>query len=254
MAFFEGTPDEFYKFIGPRTSDIVTKLARPKRKEQKSCGRKNEDGQPCRNHARLDAAHLKGNTRREIIERILKDFGKHGSKKGTYEIDLDVFEEKFERAHDDFFKVINFMCRKHHKAYDMKNKIENDEDDYKEIEEEKIENDIINFGSDTKEVKSFLIEKLEYLTNKNCVAARISDENWNFNPKVSQLDKDCYLLCFNQFEQYVIVLKIEAKTINPELVKKEKSDRTSLNIPYSESEFIEKKTGTVLEYIETVGL
>ena len=34
MAFLEGTLDEIYTYLGPRTSDIVTQLARKYRKNK----------------------------------------------------------------------------------------------------------------------------------------------------------------------------------------------------------------------------
>ncbi|MFV0155281.1 hypothetical protein ACTS9U_03875 [Empedobacter falsenii] len=123
MAFIEGTLDEIYKFLGPRTSDIVTQLARPHRKNKYgnriSCGEKNNDSSICKQYTGLHAAHQKGRERKVLIQEILEDFGEKISDT-TYKIDLNLFEEEFKNKHENFHKVIKFMCPKHHKNYDSK--------------------------------------------------------------------------------------------------------------------------------------
>lgn len=255
MAYFEGTLDEFYVFLGARTSDLVTKIARPRRKEQKSCKQLKEDGSKCGKYTKLDAAHLKGRTRKEIIQEILQETGEFNNQNNSYKINIADFEERFISKHDDFFSVIEFMCRKHHKAYDTKNKLQNIGDDYIEVAENEIDNSEIDFGSDTKQIKSSLINHIDYLTKDNCVASRISKDIWNLNPKISQLKKDCYLLCFNQYEMQVIVLKMKANEFDySNHIKKSDKTKISINILYSEEELIEKKMRYTFEYIETIKL
>lgn len=142
MAFIEGTLDEIYKFLGPRTSDIVTQLARPHRKNKYgnriSCGEKNNDSSICKQYTGLHAAHQKGRERKILIQEILEDFGEKISDT-TYKIDLNLFEEEFKNKHENFHKVIKFMCPKHHKNYDLKNGIDHSKEDpivdIEEIEE-----------------------------------------------------------------------------------------------------------------------
>ena len=166
MANFEGSIDDFYKYLGPRTSNIVTKLARPKRKEQKSCKQLKDDGKPCGKWKGLDAAHLKGRERKILIEEILKERAvklKSSDNKQFYRIAIKDFEEEFEKKHKKFFNVIEFMCRKHHKNYDTKNKILNNEDDYVEVEQYLECSNI-----ESKNVKAILINHINYLNNNNC--------------------------------------------------------------------------------------
>lgn len=123
MAYFEGTLDEIYTFLGPRTSDIVTQLARSHRKNKYgnriSCGEELEDGKKCKKYKGLHAAHKKGRERKILIQEILEEFGVKNTD-STYRIDLNLFEEEFKNKHENFHKVIKFMCPKHHKNYDSK--------------------------------------------------------------------------------------------------------------------------------------
>ena len=259
-AYFEGTPDEFYKFLGARTSNIVTEISKPFRKIQRSCRDEdideNANKKVCGKRKSLDAAHLKDRTRKILIQEILEEYGIE-NEKGIYKISIYEFEEEFRNKHKDFFKVIQFRCRKHHRAYDIKNKIENNEDEYVEIEasESIICNTDINFETTTKEVKAVLIQNMDYLNKDNCSVARISHDNWNFNINVEKVKSDFYLICFNQFDFYVTILKITAKTLKSEmLIKKSNPKKMSLNVPFSEIGFVEKTSGYILEYIDSVQL
>lgn len=258
MAFFEGTLEDFYKYLGPRTSDIVTRLARPNRKVQKTCRQPKDDGTTCGKWKGLDAAHLKGRERKILIEEILEEFAlklKKNDNKQYYKIAIKDFEEEFEKKHKDFFNVIEFMCRKHHKAYDAKNKVLNNEDDYVEVEQRIAYNDIAYNDIDSKKVKTILINNIDYLNNNNCSIARISNDNWNFNIEKTSTNSDFYLLCFDQLQQSVVILKIEANQLETDkLIKKSKPTKISLNIPYSEEQFIEKKTACILEFMEHIKL
>ena len=258
MAYFEGTKEEFYKFLGPRTSDIVTEISRPKRKHQKSC--KDEDiddngkKKVCGKWKSLDAAHLKDRTRKILITEILEDFAEKNIKQSTYKITLDKFEEEFRNKHKNFFNVIQFRCRKHHRAYDNKYKVEDLQD---EIVIPTVETYTPDFeiDSNTKSefIKKFIVPKISYLKNDNCRIARVSKDNWNFNPTVKELKKDFYLLCYNQVDFSVAILKIEKNTLQ---IKAKTTDKKkiSLNIPYSESDFFEKKTDKNLEFLESFEL
>ncbi|WP_312752122.1 hypothetical protein [Epilithonimonas hominis] len=260
MATFEGTFEEFYKFLGPRTSDLVTKYARSKRKEQKSCNQ--FDGEKrCGKYTRLDAAHLCGRERSVLIKEILDEFAtkKEG---GVYEMGLADFEIKFGDKHNDFFNVIEFMCRKHHKAYDAKNKKENnctpDINDYEETPDNYLE--IPNLEEiDIKKLRKDLVEKINYenLNINNCSISRICFKGksgfWNVNIPVEKSDSDYYLLCYNQFNHNVVVLKLEANHLKDVEPKKDKKS-VSISIPFSESEFIVNKTSRMLEFIDSYSI
>lgn len=172
MAYLEGTLDEIYKYLGPRTSDIVTQLAKPHRKNangnRRSCAKDN-----CKQYTGLHAAHLKGRERKVLIKEILDHFGFSNSD-GTYKIDLKIFEEEFKKKHDSFFEVIMFMCPKHHKQYDLKNDIEDlDEKPILDIEEIEEILEITQLLEENNSVdillsnKDFIINKLVSIQNAN---------------------------------------------------------------------------------------
>lgn len=258
MAYFQGTKEEFYKFLGPRTSDIVTEISRPKRKHQKSC--KDEDiddngkKKVCGKWKSLDAAHLKDRTRKILITEILEEFAEKNTKQSTYKISLDKFEEEFRNKHEDFFKVIQFRCRKHHRAYDNKYKVEDLQDEIV-IPTDEIYIPDFEIDSSTKSgtLKKLIVAKVSYLREDNCRIARISTDKWNFNLKIDELKRDFYLLCYNQTDFSVAVLKVIKNTIQ---IKAKTSDKKkiSLNIPYSESKFIEKTTAKTLDFVESFEL
>lgn len=164
MAYLEGTLDEIYKYLGPRTSDIVTQLARPHRKNEygnrKSCI---EPG--CKQYTGLHAAHLKGRERRVLIQEILNEFGDLKVDK-TYRINLETFEEQFRKKHDDFSNVIQFMCPKHHKKYDLKNGIA-DLDEKPILDLDEIE-DVIKITQLLEDNNSLdnLLSNKDYIVNK----------------------------------------------------------------------------------------
>jgi hypothetical protein len=254
MAEFEGKLDDFYTFLGPRTSNIVTNIASTYRKG-KSCTQKKEDGKACGKWRYLDAAHLKGRERKKLIEEILEE---HAEKLETdkYKIELTKFEEAFRKKHTDFDKVIEFMCRKHHKVYDTKNKIKPNEDEYIEVEEPngEIKIDIdIDFTTDSKVIKRKLIAAKEYLKDDNCAIAKISHDNWNFNMNIDNAVNGYYLVCFNQFENSFTVITFDKGRIidSKKLLKKSKDDTISLNIPYTDNkEFFEKNAEYEFEIVE----
>ena len=178
MAFIEGTLEEIYTFLGPRTSDIVTQLAKPHRKNKygnrKSCGEKNNDDSICKQYTGLHAAHKKGRERKILIQEILEEFGEKNTD-STYKIDLNLFEEEFKKKHENFNEVIKFMCPKHHKNYDLKNGINNSKEvpiiDIEEIEEiieisELIENeDTIDTLLKNKDFVLYALEKIKLKNN-----------------------------------------------------------------------------------------
>lgn len=181
MAYFEGNLKEIYKYLGPRTSDIVTQLARPFRKTEKghriSCVGKNDDGTTCKKYTGLHAAHLKGKERIKMIQEILNEYGEKLSH-DNYRINLETFETEFRNKHSDFNNVINFMCPMHHKQYDYRNSIIDEFDNApifaKEELIEKLEAEEINNESNTEDIdikdyiknKDFILEALEYLKSK----------------------------------------------------------------------------------------
>lgn len=252
MAVFKGTLDEFYTFIGPRTSDLVTKYARPYRQGKECKEIKVENGieKLCKKRTRLDAAHLKGRERKILIQEILDEKG-HTEDGLIFKIDLKVFEKAFEEKHESFHEVIRFMCRKHHKRYDIDNKIITDENDLVTVENEEIVFDKdLTEDLNGKELKEILMIKLTYLSKGDCSIASLHHENWNFN--LNKSTKIGYLLCLNQFDRSVVILEYDFRKLDVEVNLKDDKKKISLNIPYNESEFIEKKLGYVFTIMEVI--
>lgn len=89
MAYFEGTVEEFMRFLGGYARNRVQSLTSAYRKKIGKC-------EECGSHTKqLDAAHLHGKERLVIIGEILKDF----TEDGVVKIDLNVFQEIFDQAH-----------------------------------------------------------------------------------------------------------------------------------------------------------
>lgn len=250
MATFEGTFNEFYTFLGPRTSNLVTEISRKHRKG-KSCKQTKEDNNRCGKWRYLDAAHKKGNERKIIIKKILDtNYVKVETKAVKpeniiYKIDLDKFEEAFKKVHtDDFFNVIEFMCRKHHKAYDSKNNIESNEDDYKLEESNNVIETDIDYTTHSRIIKKKLINAINFLNDNNCSIAKISNHNWNFNLNVNNAVKDYNLVCVNQLDKTFTVITFDGELAIDKLLKKSNKNKISLNIPYTyDDKFFENKTG-----------
>ncbi len=115
-------------------------------------------------------------------------------------------------------------------------------------------NHIINtYETKSKSIKPYIIASNPYLNDENCSIARISKDNWNFNPKMKNLKTDYFLLCYNQYDFNVTIVKIKGNQINIAPKKKDKSI-VSLNIPYTDSEFTEKKSKEILEIINIYSL
>ena len=87
MAYFEGTVEEFMRFLGGYARNRVQSLTSAYRKKIGKC-------EECGSHTKqLDAAHLHGKERLVIIGEILKDF----TEDGVVKIDLNVFQEIFDQ-------------------------------------------------------------------------------------------------------------------------------------------------------------
>ncbi|WP_313375255.1 hypothetical protein [Chishuiella sp.] len=256
MANIEGTLEEIYTYLGPRTSDIVTQLARKHRKNKRgnriSCGELNEDGDKCKKYTGLHAAHLKGRERKIIIQEILEEFAEKKTD-SIFKMNLENFEVEFRKKHENFENTIQFMCPKHHKQYDLNNKV-NDLDNIILLTDDKISLDdiILTFETKSKSIKSYLLASIPYLNDDNCSIARISGENWNFNPKLKKLKTDYFLLCYNQYDFNFTIVKIKGNQIN--LDPKKNKSKVSLMIPYTDSEFTEKKSNEILEVIDIYSL
>ncbi|MBT0550464.1 hypothetical protein [Riemerella anatipestifer] len=111
MATYEGTIEDFKKFIDGYTRNLVQKLTR-KVKKNRTCS-----SPKCKNRSRLQAAHIKGSERPVIIKSILDDMS--CSLGDNYiKVDLNDFEKRFIEAHTPYDKVIKILCFDCHRKYD----------------------------------------------------------------------------------------------------------------------------------------
>jgi hypothetical protein len=218
MATFEGTFEEFEKFIGPATNKVVTKLGKELKKTQKSCQNNSlkentTNSEYCGVWKSLDAAHFShlGKDRKSLISKILKtNYVKEGN---IFSVPLFKFLEKFEKAHSLLDKNLIMLCRQHHVQYDIKNRGTKNiaEDNYKEIEvsanevEEAIrveENMMLNNLESTHDktaVKSAIIHRLQNIgVNKgNCTFAKQGNKKWQFDIIENKLNQDYYFIFYN---------------------------------------------------------
>jgi len=112
MAEIECTIKEFHKFIGPRIRNMVQLMTKKRKKDIKH----------------LEAAHVKGNSRKDLINVILKKYT-IDEKNQLVKVDLEKFEREIIEAHKPLDNYFRFLCVKCHKKYDSKNELS-----FKEIE------------------------------------------------------------------------------------------------------------------------
>lgn len=108
MALFEGTIQEFHHFLGPRIRNAINNFTRTYRNQRngvcEKCGEKNE----------LHSAHVHGQERRTIIERILAPH----LKSGKIKCDIEEIEKEILESHLPIEKCFKFLCHSCHVAYD----------------------------------------------------------------------------------------------------------------------------------------
>ena len=113
MAELICTTKEFHRFIGPRIRNTIQAITKKRKKELDSIC------QICRETKELEAAHIVGNDRKSIIEKILKRY-KIDDKKDLIKIDLDIIEKEIISAHRPIDRYFKFLCSKCHNKYDSK--------------------------------------------------------------------------------------------------------------------------------------
>lgn len=239
----------------------MTRLGKQIKKTQKSCQNdllkeNTVVNEYCGKYKSLDAAHFSYRQldRKSIIRNILNQHFKKGN---VFTVDLNMFLVHYEEAHKPLNENLIMLCRQHHVSYDRHNKSsEADELESNEIDEviSISLNDNQEIGLKTDEIKKQLINKFDYLNNTNCNIARISGKVeffWNFNIKKSI--KTGLLICMNQFDKSVTISKYDFTFDKVGTDKKDK-EKISLTIPYSESEFLDKKTNYKYEVVEYIKL
>lgn len=109
-ALYEGSKDNFNKYLGGYCRNLVQKITRTYKNEIGCCEHCGE------RQKQLDAAHVQGKERKEIVESIISKYELNG----RISINLEVFEKEFIRAHQPINEVIKILCKKCHLEYDNK--------------------------------------------------------------------------------------------------------------------------------------
>ena len=108
MASFIGSYEEFIKFIGPRTRNVVNSITRNHKREISKCEHCHKD------NIELEAAHVHGRERPVIIKEITSLFEHNG----VITIDLEKFESLFKNAHYPIANSVLVLCSECHRIYD----------------------------------------------------------------------------------------------------------------------------------------
>ena len=111
MAMFNGTIEEYHKYIGPRIRNRINVYTKEERMKQKGIC------QLCGNKAELESAHIKGKDRKTLIETVLEKY----KKDETVLIDLGNIEEEIIKEHIPINEVFLFLCPNCHRKYDNEN-------------------------------------------------------------------------------------------------------------------------------------
>ncbi len=109
MAIFEGTVQEFHRYVGPRIRNAINLFARRERLARKGvCEHCKQTGQV------LESAHVHGKGRRAIIEAILKAHERNG----RVRCDIRTVENQILEGHGPVANAFKFLCKDCHRRYD----------------------------------------------------------------------------------------------------------------------------------------
>jgi hypothetical protein len=105
---YKGSEKDFNKYFSGYCRNLVQKLTKPYKVRIGRCEHcDTSEGQ-------LDAAHLHGKERKEIIKKILSNY----TKGSVIKINLNDFEAKFIEAHTPIEETIKILCKGCHTKYD----------------------------------------------------------------------------------------------------------------------------------------
>ena len=105
---FEGTKQDFHKYFSGFCRNLIQKITKPYKYKIGCC-------QQCGvSDIQLDAAHVRGKGRKEIIDTILRDY----QHEGVIKLNLKTFEDLFIEHHEPIEETIKILCKSCHKEYD----------------------------------------------------------------------------------------------------------------------------------------
>jgi len=107
VARITGTSREFKRFIGPHLRNVVQQVSRKQKAALGAC-------QHCGATGELDAAHVHGRDRTDIVDLLL------GTSDPDAPIDVDLveFESAFKQEHEPVERAILVLCTPCHRKYD----------------------------------------------------------------------------------------------------------------------------------------
>jgi hypothetical protein len=110
MAKFEGNLQDFHILVGPKIRNDVATITKKKKSELNSICQK------CNAHAELDAAHIHGRSRKDIIKIILENYK---SDDDQYSVpNLHKVIEEIKTEHIPVENNFYFLCKQCHREYD----------------------------------------------------------------------------------------------------------------------------------------
>jgi len=140
MAKFVGGLQDFYVLVGPKIRNDVASITKKKKNEL------NNICQKCNEQRELDAAHIHGRSRKDIIKIVLENYK---SDDGKFSIpNLHNVIEEIKAEHIPIEKNFYFLCKKCHREYDSTPRELNNSESKKSIPYKTISNN----ASQTKKV------------------------------------------------------------------------------------------------------
>ncbi len=247
MAQFEGTSDEFVKFIGGYTRNKVQMLTRTYRRNKgkcEKCGKRTK---------KLDAAHIHGKERPVITSNILNNF----IQESIINIDLQNFEDQFCQAHYPLKDSIIILCKECHRNYDRPEMrsisiIDDHVDDFdiEKIEQQEIEivsDLIVNAKMNKSKALELITNKVDFvLDTKSVVYSNVNSaiDVWWLEPANDKFKNGFHIILNNSNEQKLFLFKIPGNAIgSPENVFEQRSDRVAskIIIKVSDVDYKDKK-------------
>jgi hypothetical protein len=204
---FIGSEDDFTKFIGPYSRNLVQRITKKYKNTKGRCEHCDIE------NVQLDAAHIRGKERKEIIKSIIK-FNTNGS----FEVNLNEFEQEFIKEHDPIENVIKILCQDCHNKYDSPNtKIVNKPISVEEILTPNKTKEVIMKDKSSIITKDSAIkiinEKLTLTLNSNKTNWSNINANgvWSIEPNLQRQNHDLYLILNNNRTKKMHVFKIPEK-------------------------------------------
>ena len=247
MAQFEGTSEEFIKFIGGYTRNKVQILTRTYRRSKgkcELCGRRTK---------KLDAAHIRGKERPVITSNILNNF----IQDGIINIDLHNFEDQFCQAHYPLEDSIIILCKECHQKYDRPemSTISVIDEHIDDIDIEKIDQQeikivsdlIINSKMNKSKALDFIKDKITFgIDTKSVIYSNVNsaiDVYW-LEPSNDKFKNGFHIILNNSNERKLFLFKIpENIIVSPENIFEQRSEKgvSKIIIKVSDVDFIDKK-------------